>query len=68
MLLSDLINECNESVRVHHASGHFDRDRATAMLTANGLTEQAARDVLAQPVDAALFDKYKTYPPEIAPR
>ena len=66
MLLSDLIAECGESIVVHHASGHFDRERATAGLVANGLTGERAAELLNQPVDPALFDKYKTYPRESA--
>ncbi|MFC6017784.1 hypothetical protein ACFP2T_16405 [Plantactinospora solaniradicis] len=65
MRLNDLNNQVNESIRVHHASGHFDREEAMARLTANGLTEVQAKDLLAQPVDVGLFHEYGTYPPEV---
>ncbi len=65
MLLSDLVGECNESIVGHHASGHFDREEATARLVANGMSPDYAATWLDQPVDPALFDRYKTYPTDI---
>lgn len=62
MLLPDLIADCNESIRVHHASGHFATDEATARLIANGLNPDEAAQLLAQPVDEALFVQYRTWP------
>lgn len=67
MFLSDLISECNESVVAHHASGHFTREHALAVLTANGLAADKANALLDAPVNVALFHKYKTYPPEVRP-
>jgi hypothetical protein len=67
MFLSDLIGECNESVVVHHASGHFTRDHAVAVLTANGLTETRANELLEEPVGPKLFDHYKTWPAHLRP-
>ena len=62
---TDLIAEVNEAIRVHHASGFFSRAEATARLMANGLNIEQAADLLDQPVDVALFDEWKTYPPEL---
>lgn len=67
MFLSDLIGECNESVVVHHASGHFTRDHAVAVLTANGLDTAKATALLDAPVNPDLFDHYKTWPAHLRP-
>jgi hypothetical protein len=64
MRLSDLVAEANESVWVHHASGHFSADEATARLVANVLSPDAAAELLVLPVSVALFDQYKTWPAE----
>jgi hypothetical protein len=64
MRLTDLHNEIADSIRVHHASGHFDHDRAHAGLTAQtGCTAEHADAVLAAPVPERLYDEYKTFPP-----
>lgn len=62
MFLQDLIAEVSQSVLVHHASGHFTTEEATARLVANGMSETAAAELLAEPVDPALFDQYGTWP------
>jgi hypothetical protein len=66
MRLSDLDNEVRESICVHHASGHFAHEEATARLVATGLTSDQAAEALTRTVDVALFFKYKTFPPELA--
>lgn len=67
MLLSDQVGECNQSITVHHASGHFTRERAIAGLTANGLTAEQAHALLDEPVCPSLFDQYKTWPAHLRP-
>lgn len=67
-LLHELIGEANESVWVHCGSGHFTRERAMAILRANGLSEVDAATLLDQPVPAAKFDEYKTWPRVAAER
>lgn len=63
MLLSDLLGEIAESIRVHHASGHFDRDEATWRLTGGcGMSDEQAQETLALPVGDDLFGKYRTWP------
>ncbi len=62
MRLSDLNNEIAESIRVHHASAHFTTDEAAKRLLALGMGEARVAAVLAEPVDEALFVKYKTSP------
>lgn len=65
MYLSDLYGEIAESIRVHHASGHFDREEAMGRLV-NGcsFSSDEAAQILAQPVGADLFAEYKTWPAE----
>lgn len=63
MLLSDLYDEIADSIRTHHASGHFSHDEAMERLVkGQGMTSTRAAEVLAAPVPFLMFDKFKTYP------
>ncbi len=64
MFLSELNGLCAESIRVHHASGHFTTAEATARLKGLDLDDTQAAQVLAAPVDDGLFVKYRTWPKE----
>ncbi|MFJ8690201.1 hypothetical protein [Micromonospora wenchangensis] len=67
MLLPDLLGECNQSIAVHHASGHFTHGDAVARLAANGLTVARAHALLDEPICPSLFDQYKTWPAHLRP-
>jgi hypothetical protein len=62
---SSVTEQIRESIRVHHASGHFTRDEAHARLRVAGfgeMTPEAADDLLDEPVDPSLFGLYGTHP------
>lgn len=64
MRLSDLYSQIADSIRVHHASGHFDHQTARNRLIAQtGVDVWRADDILALNVPASMFDEYKTWPP-----
>lgn len=65
MLLRELTAEIAESIRTHHASGHFSHATAHARLVANvGMSAAEANAVLASPVEPYLYNEWKTYPPD----
>lgn len=63
MLLSDLYCEIADSVRVHHASGHFTHAEAQMRLSAQtGCDETEASRILAAYVPERLYDEFKGVP------
>lgn len=64
MLASDLHDEIADSIRVHHASGHFTHAEAVVMMIAQtGWSTGRVKDRLALPVTDDDFAAYGTFPP-----
>ncbi len=62
MFLSELNTQVAESIRVHHASGHFVRDEAVARLAALGYDPAVVDEILSWPVTDDQFAQHRTWP------
>lgn len=61
MTKADITDMVTESIRVHHATGHFDEEKAIARLKVAGFaerTDEQAAELLAEPVDAAAIARH----------
>ncbi len=69
MHMTELNGQIADSIRVHHASGHFDHGEARDRLVAQtGCDEAKADEILAADIPAGMYDEYKTWPRGGVPR